>query len=550
MRFRVLVLAPLLGLVAAIAVAAETPAPPATEGAPPAAQILETPSAPDVTAPAAPAPVAPTVEAALDFAAPASVVDLGPSILPRAVDDPSDPGGEWFTVTVRNGNEAAPVARVFTAADTAEAGSRFFPPLTRPILTEIAGSDANIVIERAPAFGENAIRVILPPAHTATLALHLQGAQARPPVLAWTEPALIAHNRQIAILEGLVSGLLVGAVAFAAGAAMLSGRIFARWAALLLGAVLIAHLGGAGVFDASVFAIRGPYGLTALALSVGLAAAIRMLDFVASFDALYPGAGKWRDRAALAILVLGILAFAGVPFTGLLVRILGVVGAAAAAGYFAHCGRLGIAGARRLAPAATIFALVSAAAAFNALGLFGVNLVASAAIGGFAASGALLVALTTSVPMESARSRLRELREAHRDDDVQATVTDEALEQQREIAAVTASHHGVFDLDLHTGLLSLSAEAAAMFGLPKGAVELSRETWLARIHEEDREIYEQALEVYRHDPGSAFRLEFRAAATANGQHEWFELRATMTGQSTEAERCLGLVGNVTARRTA
>jgi EAL domain-containing protein (putative c-di-GMP-specific phosphodiesterase class I)/PAS domain-containing protein len=544
------VLAPLLVLFAAIAAAAaQTPALPAPAPVPDAAA-----PAPDVTPPATPAveaapSAAPQSAAgALDFAAQASVLDLSDSITPRAVNDPADPGGAWFTLPVRNGS-AASAARIFTAADTAEAGARAFPSLSRPVLTEIAGSDASVVIERAPAFGDNAIRVLLPAGHAAMLALHLRGASAQPPVLAWTEPALIAHNRQIAILEGLVSGLFTAAVAFAAGAAVLSGRIFARWAALFLGAVLIAHLAAAGVFDTSWFALRGPYSLIALALAVALAAAIRMVDFIASFDAVYPGAGRWRDRVALILLVLGVLGYFGVPFVGLLLRVLAVVGASAAAGYFAHAGRLGIAGARRLAPAATIFALVSAAAAANALGLFGVNLVASGAIGGFAAAGAMLVALTTAIPMESARSRFRELREAHRNDDVQAVITDEALETQREIAAVTASHQGVFDLDLHTGLLSLSAEAAAMFGLPKGAVELSRETWLARIHQEDREIYEQALEVYRHEPGAAFRLEFRAA-TGHGQSEWFELRATMTGQSTEAERCLGLVGNVTARRSA
>ena len=40
----------------------------------------------------------------------------------------------------------------------------------------------------------------------------------------------------------------------------------------------------------------------------------------------------------------------------------GLAKAALAAGYLAHCGRMGVATARRLAPAATIFALVTAAA--------------------------------------------------------------------------------------------------------------------------------------------------------------------------------------------
>jgi diguanylate cyclase (GGDEF)-like protein len=56
------------------------------------------------------------------------------------------------------------------------------------------------------------------------------------------------------------------------------------------------------------------------------------------------------------------------------------------------------------------------------------------------------------------------------------------------------------------------------------------------------------LESYRHHPGVAFRLEFRVRGS--GGPQWFELRATMTGQATEAERCLGLIADITARKTS
>jgi diguanylate cyclase (GGDEF)-like protein/PAS domain S-box-containing protein len=357
------------------------------------------------------------------------------------------------------------------------------------------------------------------------------------------------HNRQLSILEGLVSGLLIAAAAFAAGAAVLSGRLFARWAALFLAAIFVAELADVGLFDNSwLTAVAGPYGLSALAIAVALAAGIRLVDYIASFAAFSPRLEAQRDYFAIAILLTGVAAFAGIPLAGLLVRTLAVIGAAAAAGYLAHCGRLGIAGARRLAPAATIFALVTAAATFHAFGAFGANLVASGAIGGFSAAGALLVALATAVPIEPAMERLRELREAHKGDEGQATVTDETLKQVRERAAVTASHQGVFDFDLHTGLVSLSAEAATLLGLPRGAVELSRETWMERIHPEDREVYDEAFESHRHHPGIAFRLEFRVRG-AEARTQWLELRATMTGQATEAERCIGLIADVSARKT-
>jgi diguanylate cyclase (GGDEF)-like protein len=338
-------------------------------------------------------------------------------------------------------------------------------------------------------------------------------------------------------------------MAFAAGAAVLSSRIFPRWAALFLLAILIAQLTVTGVFDGSgLTALSGPYALFSFGLAFAIAAAIRLADYVAPFEAFHPQAAKWRDGAALAVVAIGVAAYAGAPLAGLLLRLLALAGAAAVAGYFAHCGRIGIAAARRLAPAATIFALVTAAAALNGLGFFGVNLVATSAIGGFSAAGALLVAIATAVPVEHSVERLREFRAAHKDDDTQAIITDEAFEQVRDLAAVAASHQGVFDFDFETGLLSLSAEGASLLGLAPGPVELTRETWLARIHPDDRSVYEQALATYRRHPGMAFRVEFRVRAPGR-RTQWCELRATMTGEAAEAERCLGLIADVTQRKS-
>src|SRR5258706_3661585 len=530
---RTLVLALALPLGAAAAVDTETA--PADQGQQQNPQARELPSVADT--------------GAVDFDLPQPVLERATAVSAERVVDHADPSGAWFTLGVQNRGTTV-VSRVLAASEPPAGGLQLAPMVRRPALIEAASSDPDTVIEGMTAFGENALRILVPPAKATTLALHFEGVAARPALLAWAEPALIAHNRQIAILSGLVSGLLAAALAFAAGAAALSGRIYARWAALFLAALLVAELTSIGVFDGSfVTRFGGPYGLFALALSVALAAAIRLVDHIAAFEALKPGAHVWRDSAALALIVIGIAAFAAVPLAGAVVRLIAPIGAAAAAGYLAHCGRIGIAGARRLAPAATIFALVTAAAAFNVIGVFGANLVAPFAIGGFSAAGALLVALATAVPTEPAMERLREFSEMHKGDDLQSAVTDESLDQARELAAVAASHQGVFDLDMETGLVSLSAEGAAILGLPTGAVELAQETWVSRIHPDDREIYQQALETYRHQPGVAFRLEFRARA-AGSRTAWLELRATMTGQSTEAERCLGLIADVTARKNA
>jgi diguanylate cyclase (GGDEF)-like protein/PAS domain S-box-containing protein len=345
--------------------------------------------------------------------------------------------------------------------------------------------------------------------------------------------------------------LLIAATAFAAGSAILSRRAFPRWGALFLAAIVVGELSRTGFFDASwLTAVAGPYALSAFALSVGLACGIWLVDYVAPLTSFSPRLGHARDWVAIAILSLGVAAYIGLPYAGVTVRALTVIGAAAAAGYLAHSGRLGISGARRLAPAATIFALVTAAAMLNAFGFFGGNLVAPGAIGGFAAAGALLVALATSVPIETpGEPPPAKRRSDYVVENAPTVLADGTAEKVREHAALTASHQGVFDLDLHTGLVSLSAEAAELMGLPPGAVEISRETWTARIHPEDRETFSIAMESYRHHPGVAFRIEFRVRGQG-GRVVWFELRATMTGQSTEAERCLGLLADVTARKNA
>jgi diguanylate cyclase (GGDEF)-like protein len=486
---------------------------------------------------------------AINLAAMEAVFDIGPSLSARSVNDPADPEDAWFTVPVQNRSNT-PVIRILVASDLPEAILAASPTRSRPRLLEGATSNPDVVIERDLGFGENTFRLVIPPNNQGTLALHFKGVKDAPSLLAWTEAALAAYNRQSAILTGLVSGLLIAAAAFAIAAAVLAGHAFARWAALFLAAIVIGELTRTGFFDESLLTLlAGPNGLAALALSVAAASGIRLVDHVAPLARFSPILKRWRDLMALAVVMIGVGAFVAVPYAGIAVRGLAVLAAVAAAIYLARSGRTGGSAARRLAPAATIFALVSLAAMLHAFGFLGSNLVAPGAIGGFSAAGALLVALaTSSFAVEPALTASETSGHSYRLDPAPRTAANEDSSQVREHAALSASHQGVFDVDLNTGLVSLSAEAAELLGLPAGAVELSRETWAARLHPADRETFAIALESYRHHPGVAFRLEFRVRGS--GGPQWFELRATMTGQATEAERCLGLIADITARKTS
>ncbi len=183
------------------------------------------------------------------------------------------------------------------------------------------------------------------------------------------------------------------------------------------------------------------------------------------------------------------------------------------------------------------------AAAVTSLGGLGETLTAPATTGGFAAAGAVLLALAVIASEEIAvlpflhgshAARLLEAQGAPDDIlDPSAPFANLAL------AAIGAAHQGVFDLDFRAQLLTLSPDAALMAGLPAHKATLSHSDWLTRLHPEDREIYSSALEMFRDQPGQAFRLEFRAHGQG-GVWRWLELRASIVTEQDVPSDCLGL----------
>lgn len=137
-------------------------------------------------------------------------------------------------------------------------------------------------MEIAPAIGANAFRVLLPPHQNATLTLHLENAAALQPVLAWTEPALIANNRQTSILDRLIWGLLTSAVIIVSASAAISSCMVAGCSGLFLFSVLMAGLTASGFLDSTALVrLSGPYALFALRTALAVATAIKVIDYVA-----------------------------------------------------------------------------------------------------------------------------------------------------------------------------------------------------------------------------------------------------------------------------
>jgi PAS domain S-box-containing protein len=139
------------------------------------------------------------------------------------------------------------------------------------------------------------------------------------------------------------------------------------------------------------------------------------------------------------------------------------------------------------------------------------------------------------------------LREAHRHDDLQATTTDEAIQREWESAAIAASQQGVFDLDLESGNLSLSSDAASVLGFPPAPLELKAEVWTERVVSEDWDFLRETIIAHCSQVKTPFRVEFRVLAS--GRQTWCELRAIVTGKADSAEHCLGLIADVTVRKT-
>jgi diguanylate cyclase (GGDEF)-like protein/PAS domain S-box-containing protein len=476
-----------------------------------------------------------------DFASSELVLELGPALSPyHAANGVETDGSRWYMMTVLN-ESVRPVTRILLADQPYDSALRIFPRRGRAAIRQVATSDSDVNIENAHAYGRYAFSVTIPPATTAELAVRVSDAAVRPRVSAWLEPALAAHNRQLAILFAAVAGLIAAALAIMTGLAAMTGHAAPRWAAVVLFGVLLVRLASAGLFDAVGLAgVGGPYGVTAMLAGLTLAAGVRLANTIAPIE--LPPRIDLR-HLTLGLVILSAAALVGVPGVMLLTDIAVVIGTALLASHLVRQGLAGAQAARVVAPSATVFALVTTAAAVAALGGFQSNPAAPGIIGGFAGIGAVLLALavaagegiailparrSTVPPLPTGRSALRDGSDTAR-------------------AAIGASYQGVFEADLSGKTVELSPEAAALLARPGGGEVHSSADWLNLLHPEDRDVYSDAIERFCAQKGLAFRVEFRAR-TERGDYCWLELRASGIGGREKAERCLGLVADVTMRK--
>ena len=482
----------------------------------------------------------------VEFDSPSPVIELKPVLTPyHASTTPEADGSIWYMVLIAN-NAVKPMTRVLTAGEPANAALHFFPRPKRPAVEQVASSDAGIVVERARALGRHVFRVIVPPATKAALAVRFSNVDQPPSLQAWTEPALVANNRNLSVFVAAVAGLIAAALAITAGLAVMTAHPAPRWAAFALLAVLLGRISTTGMLDSGwITAVGGPYGLQAMFAGLALVAGARLADIVAPVERAFPWAAQYFRWGLLGVTGLSLLAFVGFPGATLLLDPVVIFGTAGVAAYLVHEGRGGVQSARVIAPSAAVFALVALAGAIAAVGGFRDNPLAPAMIGGFDAAGAVLLALAISAGEGIAI--LPGLRFVPAAPEPPPAPTRETFANPSALA-IGAAHQGVFDLDFRADVVRLPAETARLAGL-KAAASMPHMAWLARVHPEDRDTYKQAMADYRARPGQAFRMEFRLRGES-GTYAWFELRATMMGEGDRAVRCLGLIADVTTRKEA
>src|SRR5580698_8345300 len=137
-----------------------------------------------------------------------------------------------------------------------------------------------------------------------------------------------------------------------------------------------------------------------------------------------------------------------------------------------------------------------------------------------------------------AKQRYTEERTSHRSED------------ERNALVIEANEEGVFDADLLTGHTYYSPEWMEQIGYDPGELPGTPETWLERVHPEDRPRAEKALNDYLTRRTPSYRMEHRMRHR-DGQWRWLDARAkAVWNEDGEAIRLVGSHKDITDRKRA
>ncbi len=393
--------------------------------------------------------------------------------------------------------------------------------------------------------------ITVPAKRTVTYAIPF-GSVSPTPVYLWKADALAASDTGRAAFAGLVVGAL--AIAFAFFAARYAGarsedRAPVGLAALLTGAALLYELVAQGVLAAATGwnpAWDARMAGATLALATGAAAHVLAAERIRALpperERLARMAGWAAVGAALLALVLPGM---GLPFVRMMAFAVALGGVAALAGVSL----------RESGPAAAElragWGLIAAAAFIAALTAAGImprsqllELIAHA----LASLGVVTAAYALAgAPAEAPRARQPVAPAAPRPrarPDAAALRTD-----QRNALAIAAAGQAVWDLDVPSGTLYVDPSIEAHLGFVPGALCGRLETWLGRVHRDDRRDVSQVLDENVERGNGSFSLVMRLHHADEGTRR-LELKAScFAGGDGTARRVIGTITEVGERRT-
>lgn len=120
--------------------------------------------------------------------------------------------------------------------------------------------------------------------------------------------------------------------------------------------------------------------------------------------------------------------------------------------------------------------------------------------------------------------------------------------EERLRLTVETVEDGLFDLDLTTGSLFVSDHALRTFGLADGDNNRQSENWRERIHPNDREQVEHALDKHYRGLSPLYEVEYRLK-NPEGVYVWRQARGRVVDRDSEGNplRMLGVDRDITER---
>ena len=440
---------------------------------------------------------------------------------------------DWRSLEITNPRQEE-LRRIVTVEAGADAILGALSAAGRPRLVSVEAVGEGARIRIIPREGLRVAEIVLDPLSTARFAFQVDQAAAGMTFKFWKPEALSTSQRSALLVMGLLSGALLVMVAWLIGLAVLRYSAEPAWAAAGLLCLVALVLGR------TILPLPAP--LLLIVTGAMFAAAMRYVCEHLQWDHARPAFALALDGIAFAMVGFAVIAAAGVDYAQPLLKSLLWTGPFLTAGLAAIDARRFGARARALIPGIAILVAAALLPAMFPIGLFEFVPAASLFADAVLVAGAIALCFAAAAPAEP------ELDEASR-----AQLSEEGRKareaEYRYALGLAAAHQGLWDWNFDTDTLFVSPSVEALLGIEAGALASSERRWADLILPEDIPVYADAMNTHRRQGNSSFTLEVRMRH-GKGGFRWVQLRAScVANQAGRAMRCIGVVSDITARKT-